>query len=74
MAAENPMYMKNLIYTSPSDSVQNQSSSLAFLSAHVNICCVGVCCVLRSVSVCLNIWSQLATNYNFLKEYLSGFA
>ena len=48
-------------------------SNLAFLRAHINLCWFSVSCVSRLVPVCLNIWSQLVTNYNFFSEYLSGF-
>ena len=47
-------------------------SNLSFLSAHVNLCCVGIGigidCVSRWMPVCLNIWSQLVTNYNFFQN------
>jgi len=76
----NATYIKNLIYTSPVDSEEDrwgssnpQAAILAFLSAHVNLCCSWTGCVSRSLAIHLNTWSQLVTNYNFFAEYFSGF-
>jgi hypothetical protein len=50
---------------------QPSGTNLAFLSAHINLCCVGVSvglgvrCVSRWVPVCLDICSQLVINYTF---------
>jgi hypothetical protein len=69
VAVENPTYMKNLIYTTPVDSEgivrqqQPSGSNLAFISAHVDLCCVGIDCVSMWMPVRLNIRSQLETNY-----------
>jgi hypothetical protein len=53
---------------------QPSGSNLAFLSAHVILCCVAVGCVSRSVPVRLNICSKLVRYTNYLSEYFSGFA
>jgi hypothetical protein len=46
---------------------QLSSLNLAILSAHINLCSIGISngCVSRWMPVCLNIWSHLVTNYNF---------
>jgi len=68
---ENPTYMKNLIYTTPVDSEgivrqqQPSRSNLALMSAHADLCCVGVDCVSMWMPVRLNIRSRLETNYNY---------
>jgi len=76
----NATYIKNLIYTSPVDSQEDrwgssnpQAGILAFLGAHVNLCCSWTGCVSRSLAIHLNTWSQLVTNYNFFVEYFCGF-
>jgi hypothetical protein len=43
---------------------QPSGRKVAFLSVHVNLCCVDVGCMSISVPVLLNVWSQLVTNYN----------
>ena len=59
------------------ESIRQQQPSgrnVAFLSAHINLCFVGVGCVSISVPVLLNIWSQLVTNYNPFSEHIGGFS
>jgi hypothetical protein len=66
---------KNLIYTIASwfkrgllRQQKPSASNLAFLSAQVDLYCVGISCVSRSMAVHLNIRSQLVTNYNFFQN------
>lgn len=44
---------------------QPSHKNLAFLSAHVSLCCVAVSCVLKSVATCLNTCSKLVKKHNF---------
>jgi len=44
--------------------LQPSGSGLAFLIAHICLCCI-VSCVLGSVSICLNICSKLIQNTTF---------
>jgi hypothetical protein len=78
-------HIKALIYTSPVDSEDDLVARIAeaaatithqpgILSAHVNLCCVVVGCVSRSVAARLKIRSKLLRNTTFLLEYFSGFA
>ena len=47
---------------------KSSASNLAFLSAQVNLYCVGISCVSRSIAIYLNIRFQLVTNYNFFQN------
>jgi len=46
-------------------------SNLAFLSAHVNLCCDVVGCVSRSVAIPLNSCSKLVRNVTFFFQNTS---
>ena len=69
-------HIKILIYTSSVDSEKDLVTRISeaaastgqhffILSAHVNLCCVDVGCLLRSVAVLLNICSILVRNSTF---------
>jgi len=74
-------HIKILNHTSPLDSEEDLFTRIFeaaatvrhrpfILNAHVNLCCVGVGCLSRSVAVLLNICSNLLRNTTFFLRIL----
>jgi len=73
LSAGEMLILKRILFPLSLRQQQPTGSNLAFLPAHVSLCCVTVGCVLRLVAVHLNVCSKWY-KIQLFSEYFSGFS